>query len=204
MNVFTAVENRRSVKQFNSVHQMTLDEKQKLLSATLLSPTSFNIQNWRFVLVEDLALRQQLKAAAWNQAQITDASLVVVICGDLNAWQKEPLRYWRNLEDVAIRDYILNALHNFYVARPQVQRDEVMRSAGIAAQTLMLSAQALGYDSCPMIGFNVDEVAKLINLPEDHEIGMIVTIGKALQPARPRSGALAFEEVVIKDQFAQA
>jgi len=56
MNVFTAVENRRSVKQFNPDHQMTADEKQKLLSATLLSPTSFNIQNWRFVLVEEPCL----------------------------------------------------------------------------------------------------------------------------------------------------
>jgi nitroreductase len=170
----------------------------------MLAPTSFNIQNWRFVVIENPALRQQLKTAAWNQAQISDASLVVVICGDLQAWAKQPFRYWRNLSDVPTRDYLLNAMHNFYVGKPQVQRDEVMRSAGLAAQTLMLTAKAMGYDSCPMVGFNFDEVATLINLPDDHAIAMIVTVGKAVKAANPRSGALDYDEVVIQNQFAAA
>lgn len=204
MNVLEAVNARRSVKHFDPNHHMTEVEKKQLLSAVILSPTSFNIQNWRFVVVEDPALRQQLKVAAWNQAQITDASLTVVICGDLNAWDKQPLRYWRNLSDVPTREYILNALHNFYVGKPQVQRDEVMRSAGLAAQTLMLSAKALGYDSCPMVGFDFDTVAKLVKLPADHVVAMIVTVGKAVKEANPRSGALDYDEVIIQNQFVAA
>jgi nitroreductase len=65
----------------------------------------------------------------------------------------------------------------------------------------MLAAKALGYDSCPMIGFDPARVATLINLPEDHVIGLMVTVGKAATEARPRSGQLALEEVVVTDRF---
>ena len=77
-----------------------------------------------------------------------------------------------------------------------------MRSCGIAAQTLMLSAKSLGYDSCPMVGFDFDAVARLIRLPEDHVISMMLAIGKATAPANPRGGQLPLAEVVIKDRFA--
>ena len=76
-----------------------------------------------------------------------------------------------------------------------------MRSCGIAAQTLMLAAKEMGYDSCPMDGFDFDAVGKLINLPDDHAIAMFVAVGKALQPAYPRSGPLAVAEVVVQDRF---
>ena len=76
-----------------------------------------------------------------------------------------------------------------------------MRSCGIAAQTLMLSAKALGYDSCPMDGFDFDKVGQLINLPSDHVIAMFVAIGKQEKPARERGGQLNLEEVVIKNSF---
>ena len=51
------------------------------------------------------------------------------------------------------------AIDQYYRGKDQVQRDEAMRSCGIAAQTLMLAAKSMGYDSCPMDGFDFDEVA---------------------------------------------
>ena len=74
----------------------------------------------------------------------------------------------------------------FYSENPDLQRDEAMRSVGIAGQTLMLAAKAMGYDSCPMIGFDPARVAEIIKLPKDHVIGMIVVVGKALKPANER------------------
>ncbi len=65
----------------------------------------------------------------------------------------------------------------------------------------MLSAKEMGYDSCPMIGFDPIKVAEIINLPEDHVIGFMVTVGKALKPAQPRGGQLPFSEIVINDKF---
>ncbi len=200
MNVIDAIESRRSVKAFDPAHRMSEEEIQQLMSLAVLSPTAFNIQNWRFVLVQDPALREQVRAASWNQAQVTDASLLVVLTADLKAWEKEPDRYWRNAEP-AVRDYLVNAIAGYYGGKEQVQRDEAMRSCGMAATTLMLSAKALGYDSCPMDGFDFDAVAKLLNLPADHTPAMFVAIGKPLRPANPRGGQLALDEVVIRDKF---
>lgn len=200
MNVIDAIESRRSVKAFDPAHRMSEEEIQQLMSLAVLSPTAFNIQNWRFVLVQDPALREQVRAASWNQAQVTDASLLVVLTADLKAWEKEPNRYWRNAEP-AVRDYLVNAIAGYYGGKEQVQRDEAMRSCGMAATTLMLSAKALGYDSCPMDGFDFDAVAKLLNLPADHTPAMFVAIGKPLRPANPRGGQLALDEVVIRDKF---
>lgn len=200
MDIFEAIATRRAVKHFDPNHRMTDDEVEKLLSAALLSPTAFNIQNWRFVVVRDPALRGQIRAAAWDQAQVTDASLLIVMCADLRAWDRDPSRYWRNA-DQAVQDFIVPAIDQYYRGRDRVQRDEAMRSCGIAAQTLMLAAKAMGYDTCPMDGFDFDAVGKLIGLPEDHVIAMFVTVGKAVKEAWPRGGQLALSEVVIHDRF---
>ncbi len=200
MDVITAIETRRSVKHFDPEHRMSEEEIRKLMGLAMLSPTAFNIQNWRFVLVQDPELRKKIRKAAWDQAQVTDCSLLVVLCANLKAWEQEPERYWRNVpEDV--REFILSAMESYYRSKEQVQRDEAMRSCGIAAQTLMLAAKEMGYDSCPMDGFDFGEVARLINLPEDHVISMFVAIGRKIREPWPRAGQLSMEDVVIRDQF---
>ncbi len=200
MDTFEAIESRRAVKHYDPTHRMTEDEVERLLSLAMLSPTAFNIQNWRFVVVRDPELRKKIRAAAWDQPQVTDASLLIVLCADLKAWEKEPARYWRNVSE-EVRNYILPAMDRYYRGREEVQRDEAMRSCGIAAQTLMLAAKAMGYDSCPMDGFDFDKVGELIGLPEDHVIAMFVVIGKAAREPWPRPGQLSKEDVVITDHF---
>lgn len=200
MDTFSAIAARRSVKQYDASHALTEAEERQLFEAAILSPTSFNIQHWRFVAVKNPELRAEIRAASWNQAQVTDASLLVLICADLKAWAKEPERYWRDAPEAA-RKAIVPAIGGTYAGNGQLERDEAMRSVGLAGQTLMLAAKALGYDSCPMIGFDPARVATLINLPEDHVIGLMVTVGKAAQEARPRSGQLALDEVVVTDRF---
>jgi nitroreductase len=76
-----------------------------------------------------------------------------------------------------------------------------MRSAGIAAQTIMLAAKDMGYDTCPMIGFDLDKVADLIHLPEDHLIAMMITVGKAVKPAFVRGGQLKLSDVMLRNEF---
>ncbi|MBC8317804.1 MAG: nitroreductase family protein, partial [Desulfobulbaceae bacterium] len=93
------------------------------------------------------------------------------------------------------------AIEQYYRGKDQVQRHAAMRSCGIAAQTLMLAAKSMGYDSCPMDGFDFDKVAEIINLPADHVIAMFVAIGKGTQEAWPRPGQLPLDEVVIRNSF---
>lgn len=200
MNVIHAIETRRSVKAFDPRHHMSESEISRLMSLAMLTPTAFNIQNWRFVAVTDPELRKQIRDASWGQAQVTDASLLVILTADLKAWEKDPQRYWRDAPQ-PVQDYLIPAIHNYYAGKDQVQRDEAMRSCGMAATTLMLAAKEMGYETCPMDGFDFDAVGKLINLPQDHVIAMFVVVGKPLQPANPRGGQLPQDEVVIRNHF---
>jgi nitroreductase len=200
MEVSKAIEMRRSVKAYDPNHRMSEAETEKLMALAMLSPTAFNIQNWRFVLVRDAELRKKIRANAWDQAQVTDASLLVVLTADLKAWERAPERYWREAPQ-PVRDYLVPAIGGYYAGHEQVQRDEAMRSCGIAAMNLMLVAKEMGYDSCPMDGFDFDAVGKLINLPSDHVIAMFVAIGKGIQEPFPRGGQLPMGEVVITDRF---
>lgn len=200
MNVSQAITQRRAVKHYDATHKMTEETFKSLMDLALKSPTSFNIQNWRFVRVVDEGERHAIRKAAWDQAQITDASELLVLCADLKAWEKEPARYWRNAPQETA-DILVPMIGQFYEGREWIQRDEAMRSVGIVAQTIMLAAQEVGYDTCPMIGFDQDAVAKIINLPEDHVIGMIVVVGKAAQPAHPHGGDIDYNEAVIENGF---
>ena len=200
MDLFDAVAQRRSVKKFDPSHAMTEAEIASLFEAVILSPTSYNIQNWRFVLVTDPERKAALRAAGFGQAQFTDASLIVILCGDLHAHDRDPARYWANA-DRAVRDMVVPMIRGHYGNNPGLQHDEALRSCGMAAQTLMLAAKAMGYDTCPMVGFEFARVGEIINLPADHEIVMAVAVGKALEAARPRSGPLPLDEVLIRESF---
>lgn len=200
MNIKEAIASRRSVKHFDPEHIMSEAEVEELMSHVILSPTAFNIQHWRFVRVVDTEKRQQIKAASWQQAQVTDASLLLVVCADLNAWEKQPERYWREAPQ-EVQDFFVPAIADYYTNHHQAQRDECFRSASIAAMSIMLMAKEMGYDSCPMDGFDFDEVAKIIDLPHDHIITMMVAVGKKKEDARPRAGQLPLNEVLLTDSF---
>jgi nitroreductase len=171
-----------------------------ITSKTGFCRMSNNIQNWRFVVVTDQAQKDKLKEAAWNQAQVSDASIVIVVCADLKAWDKEPARYWKNAAKET-QEILVPMITQFYQGKDQLQRDEAMRSTGIVAQTIMLRAKDMGYDSCPMIGFDPVKVAEIINLPEDHVIGMLLPVGKSIKPAHPRGGQLGLADIVSRGHF---
>jgi nitroreductase len=201
METFDAIYQRRSIKEYDAEHKLSSEEEAKLLEAAIQAPTSFNIQHWRFVIVRNPELRQKIRKEFGNdQAQMTDASLLIIMTGDTNAWKKNPERYWKNApKDVA--DLLVNWMAPFHEGREWLQRDEAQRSIGMAMQTLMLAAKSMGYESCPMIGFDIEKVAELINLPEDHVMGPMVAIGKGTKDPWPKPGQLPLSEVVVENNF---
>lgn len=200
MGVLEAIRGRRSVRKFDPSHVMPDDEIVELMDHVILAPTAFNIQNWRFVAVRDHKRRAEIRKAAWGQAQITDASLLLVFCMDLKSWDKSPERYWANAS-ARVSESMVREMRHFYGDDEMAQRDEGMRSCGMAAQTAMLAAEAMGYESCPMDGFDFKRVGHLINLPPDHRICMMVCIGRPLVAAYPRSGQLNLDDVFMVDGF---
>jgi nitroreductase len=200
MDTFDAIRERRSVKHYDASHRMSDEDVEKLIGLAMLAPTSFNIQNWRFVVARDPQQRAKLREAAWDQAQVTDASALVILTADLKSWEKDPARYWTEAPDEA-RNMLVPMIGQFYDGKEQLQRDEAMRSCGIAGGTIMIAAKAMGYDSCPMIGFDPEKVAEIIGLPDDHVIGFMIAVGKAEKPAWPRPGQLPMSEVLKHDRF---
>lgn len=200
MNTLTAIRERRAIKHYDPDHVISEEEIHELMELTMQAPTAFNIQHWRLVLVRDPEIRKQIRAAAWDQAQVTDASLLVVLCANKDAWKEQPESYWVNAPK-PVQDFLVPAIGQYYEGREQVQRDECMRSCGIAGQTLMLAAKAMGYDSCPMDGFDFDKVGELIRLPDNHLISFMIAIGKGTQPAWPKPGQLSYDAVVRTDRF---
>lgn len=201
MDTFEAIETRRAVKRFDPAHRLTAAEERRLLEAALLAPSSFNIQHWRFVRVRDPELRARIRERAWNQSQVTDAALLLVVCADVKAWSKQPERYWRNAP-APVAEFLVKAIRDCYRDNAELERDEAIRTTGLAAQTIMLAARAMGYDSCPMVGFDFAAVAELIRLPADHVISLMIAVGRALEPARARGGQLPLDEVLFDDRFA--
>jgi nitroreductase len=200
MKVSEAVQARRAIKWYDPEHQMPEETFRLLIEHAILSPTAFNIQNWRIVRVTDPEQRKAIREAAWDQAQVTDASELLVLCFNNKAWEQDPQRYWRNAPQ-EVQDFLVPAIDGYYRDKPQIERDEGMRSCGLIGQTIMLLAQELGYQSCPMDGFDFDAVAKIINLPADHTIAFMIAIGKGIKDAWPKPGQLPLDEVMLNNRF---
>ena len=88
-------------------------------------------------------MKEEISKAARGQPQPSDGSLVIILCGNMNAWKEKPLRYWKNSTSEK-QEHVKNALHAKYSNNPQNQRDEAIRSCGFAGQTIMLAARQMG------------------------------------------------------------
>ena len=201
MNVKETIEARRSVKHYDPDHVMPEEDLAELIRLTKLAPSSFNMQNYRILVVRDAEVRQQIRAAAWDQPQVTDASVLFILCADLTAHQENPSTYWAHAPQ-EVQDILGPMIQPFYEGKDTLIRDEAMRSSALAGMTLMLAAKDMGYDSCPMIGFDGEKVAELINLPKHYALSFMIPVGKQAQPGWERGDRLPDDRVVAYDKFA--
>jgi nitroreductase len=201
MNVKETIEARRSVKHYDPNHVMPEEDLAELSRLTKLAPSSFNMQNYRILVVRDPEIRKQIRAAAWDQPHVTDASVLFILCADLTAHQENPSTYWAHAPQ-EVQDILGPMIQPFYEGKDTLIRDEAMRSSALAGMTLMLAAKDMGYDSCPMIGFDGEKVAELINLPQHYALSFMIPVGKQAQPGWERGDRLADDRVVAYDKFA--
>lgn len=199
VNVSDAIKRRRSVGLFDPDFEVSESQVRELIEAANLTPSAFNIQHWRFVWLRDPAVLGQASEAVWYQPQVTDAALVLLVCMDLKAWQKSPQRYWVNAPPEVAEHMVDNTLKT-YADNPRLERDEAMRSASMAAMTLMLKAQDMGLESCAM-ACDEARMAELVRLPADHAVCMVIAFGKPLKAPYPRPGLVSVDDVLVTDAF---
>ena len=200
MNVIEAISSRRSVKNFDPNHEIPDSDLKELIRLTKLAPSSFNIQNYRLLVVRDKELRKQIRSFAWDQPHVTDASVLFIICADLQSHEEDPSTFWSHAPQ-EVQDMLGPMIRSFYEGNEQLIRDEAIRSSALAGMTLMLSAKGLGYDSCPMVGFDADKVSELINLPQNYILSFMVPVGKQTKTGWERGERLPDEKVVAYDRF---
>jgi nitroreductase len=200
MNLSEALDKRRSIRVFDKTATIGEEEIRRLITSAMKAPSSSNVQHWRFVLIKDPALRNNVRAAAFNREYITDASLLVAICADVKAWQKSPERYWANAP-AEFGARVVSNMERFYGKNAETERDAALYSIGLSTMALLLAATEMGYGSLPIAGFEQEKVARLINLPKDHIVGLLVAIGKPAADPIPKPGQLPHEELVFTDTF---
>lgn len=177
MTVTEAAEARNSVRSYKDQPVPEADLREMLRVAGL-APSAFNVQPWRWVVVRDDALREELRQAAYGQAQVTSAPAVIVLYSDM----RDVLE---NAEQVVHPGMGADAvkataerLRGTWADRSDADRETWGAGQSyIALGYLLLAAQSLGYATSPMLGFEPAKVKALLGLPEHVAIPALVAVG---------------------------
>lgn len=181
MNVLEAIRKRRSVNFFD--RNKPLDEEliRRLVEMATEAPSSFNMQNWSFVAVTGQSEKKMLRMAAMDQEKVEDAPVTFIILGDLDGYKNSPrvmeLSVKAGVIDPGVRDFFTGGTVRMYSGFPQLARDEAIRSGALAAMTMMLAAEGMGLVSCPMIGFDHEQVKTQFGISDQFVPVMLLPVG---------------------------
>ena len=203
-DALAVIRERTSINKFDSSRKISEAEIRDIVTDATQAPSSYNIQHWRFVAVTDPEKKKQLQSAARNQAKVGEASATMIVLGDLRGYEKMEKIYEQLVQRGAVtREVAAGAARNAassYGSNSQFQRDEAIRSGAMAAMTFMLAAQARGYVTGPMIGFDPEKVKKLFNISDRYVPVMLVTLGYPAPGNLPRKPRLSADEVLAFNQ----
>ena len=192
-------ERRTSVNLFDPSHTLKRAQVEELIRLATLSPSAYNLQNWRFVAVHSAEKKAELRRVAQDQAKVTDAAATVIVVGQLPTGRELPERFdalvKAGLMPQAMLDQLGQHAQAFY-EDDQARRDEAVRSAGLAASTLMLAAQAHGLATCPMVGFDPVGVSQSFDLGQNEVPVMLIAIGRAADGNWPQKPRRAIRDVL--------
>ncbi|WP_186644033.1 nitroreductase family protein [Fluviispira vulneris] len=201
------IKQRTSVNKFDPTKTISENEIKDLVSYACEAPSSFNIQHWRFIALTNKTEKEKLKAVAFNQEKITDAAVTFIVLGDMKGIEKMPeiLSSIKktNLIDQQILDAWQQMANGMYKENPILERDEAIRSASLAAMTLMLAAQAKGYASGAMIGFDPEGVKKEFQIPDRYVPVMLIAVGYLSKGNWPRKPRLPLDSILSFNKIKQ-
>jgi nitroreductase len=200
--VIETILSRTAAKYYDPAATLSDDEIRELVRIGTTAPTSFHLQNWRFIAVRTREAKARLSPIAWNQPAITDAAVTFIVCGQLVETSVIPERLAPLVElgvmpAAMVADWEIPA-RDLYMAYPQRRRDEAVRTATFGAAAMIYAARSLGLGSTPMIGFDADAVHREFGLAEDELPVMLLSIGTeragnwAQKPRRPLVDVLDF------------
>lgn len=184
MNFSALADARHSVRHYTPGLTISDAELEAIFADVALSPSSFNLQPWQFVVVREPSRRQALRALAFGQQQVEDCAAAIVVCGRLDAHVDAPRIYTD--APAPMREKFVPMIAAVYTDQPALQREEAVRGGSLAAMSLMYAAKARGWDTGPMIGFDAKKVGDFLKLDAQTVPVMIVVLGKALNGEQPQ------------------
>jgi nitroreductase len=171
------------------------------------APSGYNLQPWRFIVVREEANRKRLQKAAFNQPKVAEAPVVIIAIGMKEEWKeladevfKEgaergagDIEKWKDVKDGALK----------FLTGMQKMDVWVNRHTMIAFTTMMLVAEAYGYDTAPMEGFDPAAVKDEFGIPEEGEVVALLAIGRAAEPDKAYPGRFPLDRIVFKERYGE-
>ncbi len=178
---------RYATKKFDTTKKISAEDLDKIIEAIRLSPSSFGMQPYRFFIVTNPEKRAAIQAAAWNQEQVTTASHLIVMCArnDLITVKDEYFEAMSggNADARAQLSHFENMVTGFIPsASPEWAKKQVYIAQGFA----LAACAELEIDSCPMEGFDAEAVKKILELPDNLDVSVMIPIGYRATDENPR------------------
>ncbi|WP_096186992.1 nitroreductase family protein [Evansella halocellulosilytica] len=204
LGLFQTINERHSVRKYETGVEITEKELHEILEAATLAPSSWNLQHWKFLVIDDQSKKEALLPITYNQQQIVDSSVTIAVLGDLEANLNAEDVYQEAVDNgfmtEQVKETLVGQINKAYEGDTPFPRDEAVLNPSLAAMNLMLAAKAKGYDTCPMGGFDRQAFMKEFNVPDRYVPVMLLTVGKAAKPAH-KSARKPVHEVIVKNTF---
>jgi len=197
------IRRRVSVESFEPDRPLSEEQIRALVHDAIQAPSSFNIQHWRFVAVRLPEDKTRLMQAAYGQRTVADASVTFIVLGDVEGIEKLPLIMERAVASGAMprrkADGWIKIAEELY-ADETLARDEAIRSASLAAMTLMLAAEARGLGARALVGFDPQRVRGEFGIPDRWLPVMLLAVGYSASRSDTRMPRLEVDEVLSFDR----
>lgn len=184
---------RSAAKYYDTGAALSDEQIRDLVQIGTSAPTSFHLQNWRFIAVRSAEAKAKLRPIAWDQPAITEAAVTFVVIGQMADASVVPHRLAPVVEAGIMPAHLIpeweNPARGLYDDNVQLQRDEAIRTATFGAAAIIYAARSLGWGSTPMIGFDFDAVSREFGLADNEIPAMLLSVGPERQgnwPQKPR------------------
>ena len=202
MDFSDVAKSRRSVRSYDGSREITDQNLRDLFDAVRYSPSSYNLQPWEFVVVRSSAGKERLKACAYGQKHVAEASAAVIVLGNtrpsVRAQEVMEDRVKKGLMDSEKEKNFRASVRNLS-ENPEMGKIWAVKSTSLAAMSLMLAAADMGLASCPMEGFDSDCVRKEFEIPEEYEVVMLITLGYGREE-KERPFRFGYEDMVYLEK----
>ncbi|UKS30879.1 nitroreductase family protein [Paenibacillus sp. HWE-109] len=203
----SVVKERRSANKFLPDVEISNEELNDIFNTVKFAPSAFNLQHSHYIVVKDPTTKDAVYNAAYKQYKVQSASAVIVVLGNLNAYQ-DVAKINEGFLQLGVfskqeYDMTVESVTQFYEDRGEAfMRDEAIRNASLSAQLFMLAAKEKGWDTCPMIGFDPALLSQTLNIPANYVPVLLVALGKEdTVKRRPRGYRKPVGEFVSFDTF---